>query len=302
MTGVQVHQLLTAATASLAEAGVDDSALEAELLLRHCLGVSRSTLFLLHDQAVAPDKEQYFQELLQRRCLREPLQYIIGSCEFWSLEFLVSPAVLIPRPETEFLLEHCFSTLQQHENKQENSNPNSDHPQRILDLCTGSGVIATVLAQEFPQSTVVASDYSHDALEVAQHNISRHNLKDRIQLLQADLLTAFPCTSTSPTFDLIVSNPPYIKAGDISTLEPEVRDWEPHLALSGGNTGLESVIRICQDAKPLLHPKGWLFMEIGADIGQEVEQVFLLAEGYENVQVVADWAGHPRVLQAQRQG
>jgi release factor glutamine methyltransferase len=291
---VHVHQLLRTATHSLAKAGIEDSRLEAELLLRHCLDVSRSKLFLLHDQPVTQKKERSFHGLVQRRCQREPLQYIIGNCEFWSLEFLVSPAVLIPRPETEFLLEHCFFTLQQ----QQSSNPKSDHPQRILDLCTGSGVIATVLAQEFPQSTVVASDYSQDALRVAQHNISRHHLKDRIQLLQADLLTAFSCT---PTFDLIVSNPPYIKAGDISTLEPEVRDWEPHLALSGGNTGLESVVRICQDALPLLQSSGWLFMEIGADIGKETEQIFLEAEGYENVQVVADWAGHPRVLQAQRQ-
>ena len=292
---VHVHQLLTAATRSLTEAGIEDSTLEAELLLRHCLDVSRSKLFLLHDKPLKEEVKLRFQELLQRRCQREPLQYITGNCEFWSLEFLVSPAVLIPRPETEFLLEHCFFTLQQ----QENSNPNSDHPQRILDLCTGSGVIATVLAQKFPQSTVIASDYSQDALGVAQQNISRHKLKDRIQLLQADLLTAFPSV---PLFDLIVTNPPYIKAGDISTLEPEVRDWEPHLALSGGNTGLESVVRICQDALPLLQSNGWLFMEIGADIGKETEQVFLEAGGYENVKVVADWTGHPRVLQAQRQG
>jgi release factor glutamine methyltransferase len=285
-----VHQLLTAATTSLTQAGVEDSPLEAELLLRHCLEVSRSKLFLLHDQPVEEATEQRFRELLWRRCRREPLQYIMGSCEFWSLEFFVSPAVLIPRPETEFLLEHCFSTLQHNAGGQ---------PQRVLDLCTGSGVIAVVLAEKFPRSEVIAGDFSWEALDAARDNISRHNLKERVHLLRADLLTAFACT---PLFDLIVTNPPYVKAGDIATLEPEVRDWEPHLALSGGSTGLDSVVRICRDAEPLLQPGGWLFMEIGADIGQEAEQVFLEAEGYEHVKVVPDWAGQPRVLQARKRG
>ena len=284
-----VHQLLRSATQTLTEAGVEDSFLEAELLLRHCLGVSRSKLFLLHDQPIGPDTELRFQDLLQRRCQREPLQYIIGSCEFWSLEFLVSPAVLIPRPETEFLLEYCLTTLQQNTSKQ---------PLRILDLCTGSGVIAVVLAKEYPQSRVIASDFSQEALGIARKNISFYHLDEQIHLVQADLLTTFSCT---PLFDLIVSNPPYVKAGDIAELEPEVRDWEPHLALSGGKTGLDSIVRICRDALPLLQPDGWLFMEIGADIGQEVEQVFLEEGGYEQVRVVEDWAGRPRVLQARRQ-
>ncbi|MCW5204096.1 peptide chain release factor N(5)-glutamine methyltransferase, partial [Desulfobulbus sp. US4] len=285
---VPVHQLLTIATSSLTEAGIEDSPLEAELLLRHCLNVSRSKLFLLHDQPVEKETEHHFRELLRRRCQREPLQYIMGSCEFWSLDFFVSPAVLIPRPETEFLLEHCFSTLQQNANGQ---------PQRILDLCTGSGIIASILAKEFPRSKVIATDFSQEALGVACKNISLHDLNEQVHLLRADLLTAF---SRTPLFDLIVTNPPYVKAGDIPTLEPEVRDWEPHLALSGGNSGLDCVARICEDAKSLLQPGGWLFMEIGSDIGQEVEQVFLEAGGYEQVKVVVDWAGQPRVLQARK--
>ena len=182
---ILVHQLLTTATASLSQAGTEDSRLEAELLLRHCLNVSRGKLFLLHDQPVEEATERRFRELLRRRCQREPLQYIIGSCEFWSLDFFVNPAVLIPRPETEFLLEHCFSTLQQNAGGQ---------PLRILDLCTGSGIIAVVLAKEFPRSEVIASDFSQEALGVACKNISRHHLDQRVHLLRADLLTAFPCT------------------------------------------------------------------------------------------------------------
>lgn len=287
---ILVHQLLTTATCTLSEAGLEDSALEAELLLRHCLGdVSRSKLFLLHDQPVEQETGRYFQELLQRRCQREPLQYIIGSCEFWSLEFHVSPAVLIPRPETEFLLEHSLTTLRKNSIRES---------QLILDLCTGSGVIAIALAKELLSGQIIASDFSQEALVIAKKNISSHNLTARIQLIRSDLLTAF--SQQAPLFDVIVTNPPYVKEDDIAELEPEVRDWEPHLALSGGNTGLDIIVRISQDALPLLQPGGWLFMEIGSDIEQEVEQVFLEAGGYDQVRVVDDWAGRPRVLQAQK--
>jgi len=272
------------AAAALAEAGVEDSLLEAELLLRHCLGVSRSGLFLRQQELLPPEQTEQLHVLLHRRCRREPLQHIIGSCEFWGMEFLVSPAVLIPRPETEFLLERVLSTLTQ-------------EPRHVLDLCTGSGVIAAVLAKELPQAAVTAADCSRPALAVAQANLRRHELEDRVNLLCADLLTAF---RPAPLFDLIVSNPPYIKADDIPALQPEVRDWEPHLALSGGPSGMEIIELICVQAARLLRPGGWLFMEIGADIAAETETA-LRSEGvYEQVKVLPDWAGRPRVAQGRR--
>lgn len=283
---MQVHQLLKTAAVSLAEAGVEESRLEAELLLQGCLGVSRSRLFLLHDQQVESEQEQRFQEFLSRRCLREPLQYILGSCEFWSLEFYVTPAVLIPRPETEFLLEHVFSTLARDRGRS---------ARNFLDLCTGSGVIAVVVAREFEQATVTAVDYSLDALAVARKNIDRYGLAERIDLVCADLLTPF---RDEGVFDVIVSNPPYVIAGDLPGLEPEVRDWEPELALSGGETGMDVIDRICRGAVHHLKPGGWLFMEIGADIGEPVAHVFTASSRYEQVKVVQDWAGRPRVLQA----
>ncbi|MEA2114181.1 MAG: peptide chain release factor N(5)-glutamine methyltransferase, partial [Thermodesulfobacteriota bacterium] len=246
---MQVQQLLKTAAAALAEAGVEDSKLEAELLLRDCLGVSRSRLFLLSDQQVKPKLEQRFQELLVRRCRREPLQYILGSCEFWSLEFHVAPAVLIPRPETEFLLEHVFSTLDLEREVSELI---------ILDLCTGSGVIGVILAREFDHAAVTAVDYSPDALAVARKNIALHGLNERINLVCADLLTGF---RPDQVFDVIVTNPPYVKVCDLSGLEPEVRDWEPELALSGGKTGMNVINRICGEAFHHLKPGGWLFME-----------------------------------------
>jgi release factor glutamine methyltransferase len=279
---MQVHQLLTSGAAALAHAQVEDSHLEAELLLRHCLGVSRSGLFLLHNTSVESEQEQLFCALLQRRCAREPLQHIIGTCEFWGMDFLVSQDALIPRPETEFLLEHALAVLR----------ADKSQPQQILDLCTGSGVIATVLAKELPLATVIAVDCSLPALRLAQRNVSHHQLDGRVHLLCADLLAAL---SQAMRFDLIISNPPYIKAGDIPNLQPEVRDWEPHLALSGGDSGVKVIDLLCAQAAQHLQPNTWLFMEIGADIGTETEQALLRDGLYEQVQIVHDWSGRPRI-------
>ncbi len=283
---MQVQQLLQTGAAQLARAGVADSGITAEQLLQACLKVSRSRLFLLFDQQATPDQEKRFHAYLSRRCLREPLQYIVGSCEFWSLEFTVSPTVLIPRPETEFLLEHVLSVL--------DLEPVVSAPE-ILDLCTGSGVIAVVLAREIERATLAAVDFSREALVVARKNISRHGVRNRINLLCGDL---FDPLEPTLLFDVIVSNPPYVKAADIEGLEPEVRTWEPRLALSGGVDGMDIIHRICNDAPDHLKPGGWLFMEIGADIQQPVEQIFLCSTRYEQVRVLLDWAGKPRVLQA----
>lgn len=285
---MQVQQLLQNAAAVLAEAGVEESRLEAELLLQDCLDVSRSGLFLLQDYRLSPEQKLLFQEYLSRRRRREPLQYILAGCEFWSLDFKVTPAVLIPRPETEFLLEHVFSTL---------SDERYLQPQNVLDLCTGSGVIGVILALEFKQTTVMAVDYSLDALIVARENIAHHGLEERIHLLCADLFT---CFSPELFFDVIVTNPPYVKAEDLAGLEPEVRDWEPELALSGGKTGLDVIDSISQDAIKHLKPGGWLFMEIGSDIGESVEHIFAKNGLYEQIKIVEDWSGRPRVLQAKR--
>lgn len=282
---MNLHQLLNEAAATLAQAEVEESRLEAELLLRHCLGLSRSGLFLRQHEALVPEQAAQFQALLARRCLREPLQQIIGSCEFWGMEFLVSPAVLIPRPETEFLLSHVIATLAAAQ----------QCPQHVLDLCTGSGVIAAVLAKELPAAEVTAADCSWAALAVAQENLRCHGLECRVRLLCADLLAAF---RLAPLFDLIVSNPPYIKAGDIPYLQPEVRDWEPHLALSGGPSGMDLVELICTTAAARLRPQGWLFMEIGADLGAATEHALVAAGEYEEIRILPDWAGRPRVAQA----
>jgi release factor glutamine methyltransferase len=285
---MQVQHLLKSAAARLAEAGIESSDLEAELLLLDCLGISRSTLFLMENQEVDASLCKQYQEFTSRRCSREPLQYIVGNCQFWSLDFHITPDVLIPRPETEFLLEHVFAVI---------SRKNQIIPHCCLDLCTGSGVIGIVLATQYPKAFVYASDYSVAALHVAKVNVERHDLSGQVSLVCADLFSGF---RNEVQWDLIVSNPPYVKANDIAGLEPEVRDWEPHLALSGGMSGLDIISKICRDAPGCLVSDGWLFIEIGADIAKPVLDIFQSSDSYKQVEIVSDWAGKPRVLQAQR--
>ncbi len=287
---MRVQQLLKSAAVTLADSGVESSALEAELLLRDCLGKTRSELYLSFDQQVDESIKKKYHYLLDRRCRREPLQYILGSCEFWSLDFIVTPDVLIPRPETEFLLEHVLSVSGREAERS---------PQKILDLCTGSGIIAVVLAREFCRASILAVDSSPKALAVAAENIKLHRFEHRINLLCSDLFSGL---SRNSMFDIIVCNPPYVKLYDISGLEPEVRDWEPRLALSGGVSGMDIIGKICTQAPDHLHPGGWLFVEIGADLEETVLGVFRSSGRYDEVRVVKDWAGNPRVVQAQFNG
>ena len=281
---VRVHQLLAAATASLAEAGIENSPLEAELLLRHCLGVSRSRLFLLHDQPIDQDRELHFRELLRRRCRREPLQYITGSCEFWSLEFFVSPAVLIPRPETECLVEAVLDFLK---------NENGPEAPRFLDLGTGSGAIAMALARSCPTARVVALDRSCAALALADRNRRRHHLEDRVDLVAGDWLAPF--SDTRARFDVVVSNPPYIPSDQIDGLQPEIVRYEQRTALDGGPDGLDCLALIIGAAPALLSPGGAVFLEIGHDQFAAVQRLARENGAYRDVACRPDYSGMDRV-------
>ncbi len=266
---------------------IENPELDARLLVQHVTGLGRTELFLQGDRPVGREESDRLRQLLHRRLRREPLQYILGSCEFWSRTFLVSPAVLIPRPETEFLLEHVLSTLR----KAPVAGP-------VVDLCTGSGVIAVILSLEIGLP-VTGVDISLDALAMARRNICLHGVEDRVSLVGGDLLS---WCRPGAGIGCIVSNPPYVKADDIQTLQPEVRDWEPLLALSGGERGLDIIERIIRDGAGLLVPGGWLFLEIGADQGESVMELVAATApgGFEEVRVLADWAGRPRVLQARK--
>lgn len=283
---MRIDELIRQAARRLAEAGIATADLDARLLFQHLTSLSASEVVL---RGTDPADEQVmaaYRRLVDERAGRVPLHYLTGTREFWSMDFLVSPAVLIPRPETEFLLEQALAACR------------TDGPvRRGLDLCTGSGVIAVVLARELG-CAVTAVDISPAALAVARENVSRHGVTDRVDLVCGDLFA--PLGSHRP-FDLIVSNPPYVADDQLDRLEPEVSRAEPRLALAGGPDGLEVIGRLAAAAAYHLRPGGWLFSEIGADQGMAVLQLFQAhAAQYDRIRVIDDWAGRPRVLQARR--
>lgn len=281
------------------QAGIPEPELEVSLLLSHLLNIDRTTLLLGKDQALDDDQLEKFKKIISRRLHREPLAYIIEEKEFWSLPFKVSKDVLIPRPETELLIERTLKTV-----KSLLRNP-EEHTINILDLGTGSGIIAIVLAVELPTATVTAIDLSYNALKVAKHNAKRHKVAERIQFINCDW---FGGISAKMKYDMVVANPPYI-ARDIlekpfgetnESLQPEVLGYEPHLALDGGERGIESMGRIAENLGKTLKSGGWFFMEIGADQAEDVPAVFKDFASYENIAVHNDYAGLPRVFQAQK--
>jgi len=278
------QELLEKGTSMLTMVGIEEAELEARLLLEHVSGLTRSELFL---QVAEPCHEKLSGEylaLIRTRCSRIPLQHITGSKEFWSLDFVVSPAVLIPRPETEFVLDYILTTLQKDNSK----------VTRALDLCTGSGVIGVVLAQELG-CQVAAVDLSTAALSVARENCAKHDCLEQVSLLASDL---FAGLRPGRIFDLIVSNPPYIAEGDLASLAPEVREHEPRLALTGGERGLDCIAQIVQESKKYLQKDCWLFMEIGMDQGDQVCALLAAAGCYTDIAVTPDWSGRDRVVQA----
>ena len=271
----------------LAEAGVAEAEIEAALLLGHVLGYSRSQFFLALEQEIPPRHLSLFNTLLSRRLTREPLAYIIGEQEFWSLPFAVSPKVLIPRPETEELLEKIFATVRQ----------DGLVPGPVLDLGVGSGAITVVLARELPDRLVFGVDLSLGALGVARENIRRHRVQPRVFLINGNWLNPI---RQERRFALVVSNPPYIATTAMATLQPEVRDFEPHGALSSGVDGLSDIRALASQVHEVLLPGGLFFMEIGADQREAVLKIFSSFPEYDRLQVHFDLAGLPRIFQARR--
>jgi release factor glutamine methyltransferase len=250
-----------------------------ELLLAHLLGCSRVALIAHPERPLSPDEAGQFESLIQRRQASEPVQYITGVQEFFGLPFEVLPAVLIPRPETEHLVEALLERFDRQ------SDP------RILDVGTGSGAIAVALANALPRSQVTAVDLSPAALEVARRNAQRHGVADRVTFLLSDLLAAVG----GKEFDAVVSNPPYVAEGEV--LEPQVANYEPHSALYAGKTGLEIYERLIPQAAKVLKPQGWLMLEIG--YGQSSALQRLLSD-WTGATFLSDLQGIPRVAIAKR--
>ena len=285
----KVGILLQHGISELRQVGIQEAQTDATQLLCSCLSLTRTALYLAGNDDVPPGYTHHFLALLARRKNREPLAYILGEREFWSLHFKVTPAVLIPRPETEFLLDRVLVKRNQH---------CSDL--KILDMCCGSGVIAVVLAVELEQQ-VTAADISFEALSVARENSRNHNVDDRISFVQADLFNTF---KADRPFSLIVSNPPYVRYSDIiSTIEPEVSRYEPLIALNGGETGLELIERMTERLADVLDFGGDFFMEIGEGQGQKIQSMFIDRGGdevYESVELYSDYSGRDRVIHIRR--
>ena len=284
---VTVRGAVAAGSELLRNAGIDNARLDAEVLLRHVLEVGKVEFYLGFDVGLDKTAEREFQKLLLRRARREPLAYITGHKEFWSLDFVVTPAVLIPRPETELLVELALRL----------STPSSGTSRRkILDLGTGSGAVAVSLAKELPLARVCAIDNSAGAIEVARLNARRHGVEDRVEFFCGDLFE--PVTAEREGYDLIVANPPYIRNGDLPGLAPEIREWEPITALEGGADGLLYYRRIIPAAWDYLTTGGFILLELGDAMGEAVARLFADTGGFEPAQVYRDYAGKERVIAA----
>ena len=269
-------------------AGIDSARLDAELLLGCALGISREELILAAAKNLSVAESYRYEDLLVRRLNREPLAYITGRQEFWSLDFLVSGDVLVPRPETEMLVEFALSHLPE---------ANNNELPRILELGTGSGAIAVALASELPQAQIIATEISPAALAIARRNASRNGVSDAIRFLEGDLFSAL-AEDLENYFDLIISNPPYIPRDEISTLDAEVSRWEPHAALDGGVDGLDFYRRIAEQAPAYLRQYGAVAVEIGAAMGAVVSALFRNRAAYVDTQVHQDYSGRDRVVLA----
>jgi len=292
-----VRTALREAFAQLRAAGVSSHTLAAELLLMHALGRDRTWLYAHPEEAIPDSAAHLFASLLARRAAGEPTQHLTGKQEFWSLEFEVTPDVLIPRPETEHVIEVALDRLAVREIRAGRKQTFSGEGLQIADVGTGSGCIAIVLAKELPGATVYATDISSAALAVACRNAARHSVSDRIHLVEANLLDGD--SLLTPLFDLIVSNPPYIGRREAATLMREVRDHEPEVALYGGEEGYEIYAELIAQAGAKLKPGGVLVLELGHNSLPAV-QPLLDAPTWSNVGVTNDLGGIPRVIAAER--
>lgn len=304
-----IQEVLSWAEDYLAQYDVPDAKAEAEYLLAHALDCKRSGLYLNFNQAVDSYELQRFVGFVERRIKREPSQYIIGEQEFWGLAFKVTPDVLIPRPETELLVEETLRIARGmwdvgcgKASSKDIFTPPTSHPlpRIILDLCTGSGCIAASLAKEIPKCKVYATDVSEKALSVARENAERHGVADKIHFLQGNLFEPFKAMGIK--FDMIVSNPPYISKRVLHELQPEVKDYEPRTALYGGEDGLDFYRRIISGSPAYLSAGGYLMLEMGYGQAEEIKELMEQNKAFEHIVIKKDLAGIERIIKAQIKG
>jgi release factor glutamine methyltransferase len=280
-----VGRLLTWTTDWLTTKGSESARLDAEVLLAHVRGCQRILLYTAFDTPVSDAERARFRELVKRRGDGEPVAYLVGNREFFSLPFAVSPAVLVPRPETEGLVVRVIDLCK----------PLT--ASRIIDVGTGSGAIAVTLAKHLPRARLAATDISPAALAVARENAARHGVAERIEFLECDLLSA---PQAAGPWDVIVSNPPYVRDDEFDALPRDVRLHEPKGALVAGPTGVEVVARLAADAVGSLAAGGWLVVEIGPVVAAAAERALAAVPGLVPGPTLPDMAGLPRIVQARK--
>jgi release factor glutamine methyltransferase len=279
---------MLAASRRLREAGVDSPQLDSALLMAHVLGVGKTRLYTHPDRKMAPKEITAFEALVGRRMHREPIAYLIGYRSFFGLDITVDTRVLIPRPETEMLVERALAWIQ--------ALVRTGQKPKVADVGTGSGAIAVAIAVSAPEAVVYATDVSQDALEVAAQNVWRYALGEQIQLIPGNLVDALP-----EPVDVIVANLPYVASGDLPGLAPDIRNFEPSLALDGGAEGVQKIRALFDDlASPegagKLRPGATLFLEIGADQGAMAREIARTAFPDAQVDVQVVYAGLDRLL------
>ena len=269
------------------EKGIENARLEAELLLAHVFGIKRLDLYLQFDRPLTNAQLEEFRALVRRRLKREPLQYIVGKTQFRHLELKVDRRALIPRPETEVLVEQVVRFVKAREGGKAS----------VLDIGTGTGAVALSIAHECPDASVIATDISEDALALARENASV--AANKVEFRAGELWRA---VRTGELFDVVVSNPPYVALSDRDGLQPEVRDFEPATALFGGNDGLDVLRPLIDGAVGHMKPGALLALEMGADQASAVSELVAATSSYENIQVVRDLAQRDRIVTAIRKG
>jgi release factor glutamine methyltransferase len=283
---MQLKEALETAVSQLEDAGIGSARRNAELLMMFVLGCDRAHLYAHPERELNADEQAHYRSAIAERSQGVPAQYITGHQEFWGLDFVVTPAVLIPRPETEHVVEAVLELWRDH------GELSSGRP-RLLDVGTGSGCIAVALAHELPQAEIHATDVSAEALEIARANASRLQPRRRIHFSQADLIA----TTGLKDLDLVVSNPPYVGEEEADRVQREVRKFEPHLAVFGGEQGLDIYRRLLPQARQALRSGGHIVMEIGYTQQQAISE---LLQSWAEVNFRPDLQGIPRVVTARK--
>lgn len=293
-----VSEILDKVTSYLKRRGIPEPRIDAEVLLAHVLEIERLEIYLNFDSRVTEKDLSAYKKLIERKVRREPVAFIVGYKEFMGLKFFLNKDVLIPRPETEILVEKVIEKAQ-NIGKSRNYEYRRDNSLTIVDLCTGSGNIAISLARNIASCKIYATDISKGAIQVARKNAKFHNVEGRVEFLLGDLFSPLEKLNSNLAVDFVVSNPPYVKSRDLVLLSPEIKK-EPLSALEGGNEGLNFYHRIIPEASKYLVDGGYLIMEIGDYQGKAVMNLIKKEKQFYPPQLVKDYAGLDRVIVAQK--